>query len=187
MTGRGRPRTKARNRLNAKIGVLAQIQTADKKSRLSETAQVCAQPHRAWAPDPLDPRLGSALGRFTIRQRLRSELYDAGDQYAALFARWAAAKGIPHPTRRHMVGGGLGPSDATVAAWWREIEAIEGALRLYGLAYVNVRHLCLEDEDLPPEATADAITGLRAVAVVVGRLPERAHPFVSAWDNLARD
>jgi hypothetical protein len=82
-----------------------------------------------------------------------------------------------------MVGGGLGPSDATVAAWWREIEGIEDALRVYGRAYVNVRHLCLDEEDLPIEAAADTIAGLRALAVQIGRLPERAHPFVLAVDN----
>tara|TARA_R110000868_G_scaffold343178_1_gene604250 strand:+ start:81 stop:644 length:564 start_codon:yes stop_codon:yes gene_type:complete len=183
MARRGRPRTKAGNRLDAKIGVLAQIQDADKKTRLSETAQVKAQPHRAWAPDPDDPRLSCALGRFVIFYGLRSELFDAGDHYGLVFARWAAAKGIPHPTRHDMIGGGLGPSDATVAAWWREIEGIEDALRRYGLAYIHVRHLCLEDEDLPAEAAADAITGLRAVAVEIGRLPEMAHPFVAPVHN----
>jgi hypothetical protein len=178
MARRGRPRTKALNRLDAKIGVLAQITEADKRARLSETAQVVAQPHRSWAPDPNDPRLESALGRFIIRHKLRSELFDAGDHYADVYARWCAAKGIPHPRRRHMVGGGHGPSDATVNAWWREIEGIEAALRRYGKAYIHVRHLCLDDEDLSPEATADAIVGLRVVAVEIGRLPERAHPFV---------
>jgi hypothetical protein len=185
MARRGRPRTKAGKRLDSRIGVLAQITEADKRARLAETSQVASQPHRRWARDPLDPRLATALGRFVIRHGLRSELFDAGDHYADLFARWAAAKGIPHPRRRHMVGGGVGPSDATVDAWWREIEGIENALRRYGKAYVNVRHLCLDDEDLPPEAAADTITGLRVVAVQIGRLPERTNPFVSALERRA--
>jgi len=163
---------------------LAQIEEAERKKRLAETAPVMAQPHRAWAGKQAGhPWLENALGRFIISRKLREELYHAGDHYALTFARWAAAKGIPHPKRRHMVGGGLGPSDATVAGWWREIEGMEGALRQYGRAYINVRHLCLDDEDLGDSEAADTLAGLRALAVHLGRLPETAHPFVSAVDN----
>jgi hypothetical protein len=186
MAKRGRPRKQGERYPSGGLRrpTLEQLKEAERRQRLGEIAYVMAQPHRVWAGKQAgNPWLENALGRFIIGRKLREELYHAGDHYALTFARWAAAKGIPHPKRRHMVGGGVGPSDATVAAWWREIEGMEGALRRYGRAYINIRHLCLDDEDLPDEAAADTLAGLRALAVHLGRLPERAHPFVSAVDN----
>lgn len=180
MARRGRPRTKASNRLDAKIGVLAQIMEADRKQRLAETSVVMAQPHRAWARDPGDPRLASALGRFVVRHGLRSELFDAGSEWTATYRRWRAASTIPDPLHSQSIGTGLGPSEAIIASWWRDIERVEAALLCYGQdAYHGVRHLLLDDFDLPDGATADTITGLRVVAVELGRLPKGAHPFVS--------
>jgi hypothetical protein len=183
MAKRGRPRKQGARYPSGGLRrpTLAQIEEAERKKRLAETASVMAQPHRAWAGKQAGhPWLENALGRFVVGRKLREELYHAGDYYALTFARWAAAKGIPHPKRRHMVGGGVGPSAATVAAWWREIEGMEAALRQYGKAYIHVRHLCLDGEDLPDEAASDALTGLRALAVHLGRLPERSHPFVDS-------
>jgi hypothetical protein len=180
MARRGRPRTKAGKRLDGRIGVLAQITEADKRARLAETSQVASQPHRRWARDPLDPRLATALGRFVIRHGLRSELFDAAGEWIATYRRWLAAKGVPDQLHAQTLGGGLGPSKATVDAWWRDIERVEARLREYGQgALLGVRHLCLDDCDLPLEAVADTIVGLRVVAVEMGRLPKGAHPFVN--------
>jgi hypothetical protein len=181
MAKRGRPRKLIAREPNgrAQRPSLAQIKEAERKQRLAETAVVMAQPHRAWARDPGDPRLASALGRLVIRHRLRSELFDAGSEWTGIYRRWRAASAIPDPLHSQSLGGGLGPSDRLVASWWADIVRVENALRQYGQgAYLGVRHVLLDDADLPDEAIADAIVGLRVVAVEMGRLPKGAHPFV---------
>jgi hypothetical protein len=183
MARRGRPRKQGLREANGRPqrSTLAQIVEADHKQRMAETAVVAAHPHRAWAPDPLDPRLATALGRFCIRYKVRSELYDAASEWASIYRSWRAAKGVPDPLHTGGMGTGAGPSPATVAGWWREIERVEKALRPYGQgAFVGVRHLCLDDSDVPDEAAADVIAGLRVVAVEMGRITKGAHPFVDA-------
>lgn len=168
--------------IDGKIGAtLAQIQSADRKARLAETAVVAYQPHRRGAPDPLDHRLASALGRFVIRHGLRSELFDAAEAWSAIYRAWRAAKGVPDPLHGSTLGAGDGPSDELVDTWWREIVRVERALKVHGLtAWLGVRHLCLDNSDVPDDAVADVIVGLRVVAVEMGMLPNGAHPFVNA-------
>lgn len=157
---------------------LAQIEAADKRARLVETAQAAGQPHRVGWPNPRDPKLASALGRFSIRHKLRDELYDAGIAYADLTRRWRAAWGVPDPTHSDSLGGGLGPSEATVARWWKDIEAIENALRRKSPThYLAARHLCIDDGDLPDDARAVAIEALMVLAEETGR-DVQDHPFV---------
>ena len=140
--------------------------------------QVASQPHRRDFRDPLSPRLDSALGRLCERLGLRSELFDAGRDYAELMRRWRAAKGCPDPVHTGAIGSGQGPSDATVNGWWRQIERIEAALRYQGtISYLAVRHLCLDGADISPEVERDAVAGLCIVAHELGRLPVGAHPF----------
>lgn len=187
MARRGRPRKQGVRQPNGQLkrATLAQIVEADHKSRMAQTALVASQPHRAWAPDPLDPRLATALGRFCIRYKVRSELHDAGEEWASTFRRLMAAKGVPDPLHTSTLGtGGGGPSAATVEGWERDVERIEKALRPYGQgAWLGVRHLCLDNADLPDEAAADTIVGLRVLAITLGRLPAGAHPFVEAVDS----
>ena len=182
MARRGRPRKSGAREKNGRLQrpTLAQLMDADHRQRMAETAVVAAQPHRAWAPDPSSPWLASALGRFCIRYKVRSELYDAASEWTAIYRRWRAASTIPDPLHSSSLGSGLGPSEGTIAAWWRDIERVERALlEGYGqVVLLAVRHLCLDDEDLPHEAAAEALIGLRVVAVQMGRLPEGAHPFV---------
>lgn len=181
MAKRGRPRKAGARQPNGQLRrpTLAQLMEADHRQRMAETAVVAAQPHRAWAPDPHDPRLATALGRFCIRYRVRSELYDAGIEWTETYRRWRAASAIPDPLHSGALGNGQGAADATVLAWERCIERVEEALKPYGQgAWLGVRHLCLDDDDLPPDAAPDAIVGLRVLAVTLGRLPAGAHPFV---------
>lgn len=144
-------------------------------------AQVASQPHRRDFADPISPRLECALGRFCERQRLRSELFDAGREYADLLRRWRVAKGCPDPVHTGGMGSGQGPSDAVVASWWKQIERIEAGLRRESfLPFLAVRHLAIDDRDIPATATAHAVEGLCIVAQELGRLPVGAHPFVRA-------
>jgi hypothetical protein len=181
MAKRGRPRKSGARQPNGQLRrpTLAQLQENEYQRRMSETAVVAAQPHRAWAKDPRDPKLATALGRFCVFYAVRSELYEAGVEWANTYRRLLAAKGCPDPLHQSTLGrGGDGPSDATVDAWERDVERVENALRPYGSgALVGVRHLCMDNADLPAEAAADAIVGLRVLAVTLGRLPKGAHPF----------
>jgi len=187
MAKRGRPRKQGERYPSGGLRrpTLAQMEEIERRKRLAETASVMAQPHRAWAGKQAGHHwLASALGRFCIRHKLRSELFDAGAEWTGIYRRWRAAKGIPDPNHSQTIGGGLGPSDAIVDGWWRDIERVETALRQHGQGtFLSARHLLLDDSDLPDEAAADAIVGLRVVAVELGRLPKGAHPFVSPVDS----
>jgi hypothetical protein len=184
MAKRGRPRKSGHRETSGRLQrpTLAQLKDADTAKRLRETDAVAMQPHRRWAPDPRDPRLESALGRFAIRNRLRAELIDAGREWGETYRRWCAAKGVPDALHARALGaGGAGPSAATVDAWDREILRIDARLREHGsIAYLAARSLCLDNADISSEATDDAIVGLRVVAEELGRLPRGAHPFVDS-------
>lgn len=184
MAKRGRPRKGGYREKSGRLQrpSLAQLMAAEHKQRMAETAAVAAQPHRAWAPDPHDPRLATALGRFCIRHKLRSELFDAGKEWAETYRRLLAALGAPDPQHSSSLGsGGEGPSKATIDGWERKIESVEIGLRQYGQsAYLGVRHLCMDDAEIPPHEVADTIVGLRVLAVHFGRLPKGAHPFVNS-------
>jgi hypothetical protein len=187
MAKRGRPRKQALREPNGRVKrpTLAQLKQAELSQRMAETDFVANQPHRRGARNPRDPRISTAHGRFCDRHRLREEIYQAAEQLAETYRRWRAAKGIPDPQHSSAMGsGGDGPSPSTVDGWWREIERVEAELRRYGSdAYVGVRHLLQDGQDVPDEASADTIVGLRVVAVQLGRLPAGAHPFASAVEK----
>lgn len=181
MAKRGRPRKSGAREANGRRQrpTRAQIEAADKQARLAETAQVAQQPHRRSAPDPRDPRLSTALGRFVIRHGLRSELFEAGSEWSAIYRRWRAAKGVPDPLHSSDIGTGVGPSKAIVDKWWRDMERVEAALRPYGQgALLGARSLCMDDCDVTDAAAPDAIVGLRVIAVEMGWLAKSAHPFL---------
>lgn len=181
MAKRGRPRKTGARQPNGQLRrpTLAQLVEADRQQRMAETSVVMMQPHRRWAKEPDHPWLAYSLGRFCLRHGLRSELHDAAKEWQDTYRRWRAAKGIPDPNHVQTIGSGQGPSDATVEVWWRDIERVEDALREYGQGpLLAMKHLILDEQDLPEDAAADSIVGLRIIAVKLGRLPEKAHPFV---------
>ena len=145
--------------------------------RLAEAIVVLSQTHRRGNTDQ---KCASALGRFVMAYKLRSEIYDAGQEYLEVTTRWRGAKGIP--TSVHAGGGGcgLGPTDETVDDWSRRINnwhaAINGVVSKWGLPLM--RSLVLDDE-YPP--AADAIltqATLVELAYATGRLGKNCHPFV---------
>jgi hypothetical protein len=138
------------------------------------------QPHRRDLPDPLHHWGATALGRFCLRHRLRSELFHAGEKYEETWRRFITAKGVPDHKHHGGMGSGLGPSDETVNRWEAQIEGAEEALRrAQGRVYIAMRHLCLDDADLPATDHSDAIVGLRILAERLVGLPVSAHPFVN--------
>jgi hypothetical protein len=184
MAKRGRPRKSGHREASGRLQrpTLAQLKNVEAAKRLRETDAVASQPHRRWAPDPRDPRLATALGRFCVRYKARTELYDAGVEWTETYRRLLAALGAPDPNHSSALGsGGDGPSKATIDGWERKIEGVERAVLKYGQsAYHGIRQLCMEDADVPGHEAADAILGLRVLAVTLGRLPSGAHPFVDS-------
>jgi len=147
-----------------------------------EMRTVLAQPHRRDMPQPEHPWCATALGKFCLKNKLRRELHDCAADYAALIARWRAAKGVPMVDSTGQAGSGLGPSTATVRAWERDIEARERAMRqaLAGkagnIAYAAVRHIAVDGASIPPEYIPAAVQGMLALARHAGHRLD--HPFV---------
>lgn len=57
-----------------------------------EKSTVLNQPHRKG---DRDQRRESPLGRFVMDRRLKSELYDAGEEFATIIRTWRRLKGLP--------------------------------------------------------------------------------------------
>lgn len=53
---------------------------------------VLDQPHRRGNPDQ---RCENALGRFVVEEKLKPELYEAGDEFARLTLTWRRLKALP--------------------------------------------------------------------------------------------
>jgi hypothetical protein len=137
---------------------------------------VLAQPHRRGNADP---RCASVFGRFCLRLKLRSELGDAGEEYAATVKRWRAAKGIPTPFHNEASGSGRGAADLTVATWQRQMLAMERAMMDAGLkALLAVKQLTLDGNELAMDQDAAGVEGLMALAVHLGLMPRGTHPWV---------
>lgn len=154
----------------------------DRDAYQVEMRTVLQQPHRKGQPDPTSPWCVTALGRFCLKHRLRRELHDCGAEYAALVNRWRAAKGVPLDSSTGQAGNGLGPSEGTVRAWERQIEAAGLAMRhavpgkAGNIAYEAVRHIAVDGAEIAPEFIPSGIAGLLALAVHMGH--RLNHPFV---------
>jgi len=153
---------------------------AQRAAEESEMIVVLRQPHRLGSRSQ---RRISALGRFIEDNKLRDELFLAGEQYAATRRKWLAAKGAPLPDKLGGNGGDI--PDELVQRWKAEIDRAEDGVcacsELLHDPYVNgisalgcITYLCFEDKDLPgPAYHRDTIAGLMALAVALGRLDLR--------------
>jgi len=81
----------------------------EEREQREAMAVALAQPHRTGSDDR---RLGTPLGRFCRRLRLRDELYDAGEQYCEIVRQAKAAKGFNVP--------GLAPGESDLGALTEE-------------------------------------------------------------------
>lgn len=170
------PRREANGRL--KRPTLAQIKAAEREREDVEKATVLAQPHRLG---DMDQKLESALGRFVVRNRLRSELYVAGTRLFVLVWSWRAAVGAPMPLHipRESLLVSDGPGKDKV--WQRKINGCQRAIaRVCGPgAWRPVSNLCVHDW---PALDADKdiiVQGLSALAVEFGLVDSRGFvPFL---------
>lgn len=137
---------------------------------------VLNQPHRRGAPSPRDQRCESALGRFCIRMKLRSELFQAGEEYRAAIRRWRLAKGLP-VEGAHTLGTGEDATPELIARLYRAMVDAQRAL-VDDAGYRGhqaVRALVVEDLDLELTSESDgaAVDGLWALAVHFGLITGR--------------
>lgn len=159
------------------------LNQANRQNAMEQMAVVLAQPHRRGSEDT---RCASALGRFVLAQGLRSEVYEAGLDYAKLINRWRSAKGIPTQIREGIGGLGDGPSDETVQSWASQIARIELAIvPISHAGFLAMRRLCLDDHDIPSSLWFDAAISLGALAKTMGNLPQGGHPFLSGSSSAA--
>lgn len=172
----GRKRRAPRVTLPGKV-TLADIERAEKAQRMAETATVLSQPHRrGFAGTEAE----SALGRFCLTLGTIGKDYQrAGEQYGALVRRWRSAWGAktsnPAPD---VPGSGEGPSDARVRAWREEIDGIEAMLsRISITVRFAVNRVCVDEFDVLPQSKLDARHGLHALAIHLGIISSRTHPF----------
>ena len=154
------------------------------------------QPHRRGAEDPTDPLLGTAHGRFCLREwpgvarrTHRVMMFNAGEDYARDVrdlkqARgFAAAAGTATGLKRR-------PSDdvsqAAINAAREEVEICEAAVRsadeammLIGVGVKPrdaIRRLCCEDQELGPYDDDVIRAGLYRLAVHYGKVKRTINP-----------
>jgi len=162
---------------NGRLRLPSKTEREDFAKRMErvEMATVLDQPHRRGN---IDQGCESALGRFFLRhKRLRVELKDAAEHYRETKRRWRAAWGAP--TLERIEGGsGLGPSDATVKKWERDIMEMEHAMirsSQYGVG--PFQWLVLESIDTTKDYDEVIISCMMALAAHLGRIDGKAHPF----------
>lgn len=177
---RGRPRKAGAREPNGQLqrSTLAQIIAADReqteRERQNATAVVMAQPHRRGNDHPW---CATALGRFCLAHRLKKDLHDAGEKFADLVRRWRAAWGVPVPISLGIGGSGQGPLMRTAAGWEEQIASVENALRRVSTAHlIAIRHLVLDDADVPAQHSSVAIEALMVLARSMDIDPGK-HPF----------
>lgn len=138
-------------------------------------ATVKRQPHRRWAKDPEDARLGTPFGAFCVRNRIRAELHDAGWVYEGYARRLRAAKGVPMQAHPEPGGDGTGPGDALVREWETKVSECVGFMdaKSRGGRWAIDRML-LDGEPVGVEYVENAKDALTGLAVYLGKLDKKA-------------
>ena len=80
----------------------------DRQTEEQRMAVVLAQPHRRWAANPRDERLGYPLGRLQYSGYITREQLDAGDWWAGVVRSYAGMMGIRVENPRGIMGSMVG-------------------------------------------------------------------------------
>jgi hypothetical protein len=143
------------------------------------------QPHRRGKDNPTDQKYESAFGRFCVRNKLREEIYTAGNQYAAKIRRIQAAWGAPTDLRLGEGGkGGEGPLLEAVRKLEVEMEAVKSRIAANckdaGIGFAGVRKMIFEEYDPPVHFDAHLVQASYWLAVEMGDLTAKEGPFSRA-------
>jgi hypothetical protein len=175
----GRKRKIGARQPNGQLSRASKGQRSDRQQQaiFKERAVVLAQPHRRGNPDQ---RCACAFGRFCMGAGFKPAVFDAGEQYAAVVRRWRAARGVPTNVRlSEGRGTGEGPSAETVAAWRAQIIRCDAAMSAaHHDGFLSVKSMILDDMDCGGDRAPAAALAVVALAVAIGALPNKAHPFL---------
>ncbi|WP_457797618.1 hypothetical protein [Methylocystis sp. S23] len=151
---------------------MQQIEEAERIAADRERQTALAQPHRRGERSELAE---SAIGRFVLKYKIRTECYAAALRYCEKKRKWLAAVGAPLPDRLGGSGGDI--EFRKVREWAETILEWETAMRDAGgsSGLLSVVWMALHGYDLPPGASVSATKGaLMALSVACGMLDERA-------------
>lgn len=158
-----------------------------RKSRsASATRDDTMQPALTRRGGNTDQLAGDALGQFTLKHRLRRELYDGAMTYWKIRNTWRQAVESPSAVfvGREYLGEGIGPNKAQIAGWLRQFTECEAVMRAAsgcGFAWIDAM-LEREVSTPPAELVEHVVAALIANARHLGMIG-RFHPFVGAVDN----
>jgi len=142
----------------------------DRRLRAGETFTVMMQPHRRG---DTGRECESPLGRFCLRNKLRSELYDTGIEYGGLVRQFFAAKGIPQPSSDGG-GSGRGVSPEKAIKLKEELERLEKPIkRSNPLGFSAVRDLTVHEREISPPAEPETVSVLYYLAQMLRKLGRR--------------
>jgi hypothetical protein len=151
-------------------GRLKRILAAHRDRDIAEMVTVLSQPHRRG---DTEQKLESPLGRLVLRNKLGSELYDAGVEYGGLVRHFHAAKGVPSIISEGS-GSGAGVSPEKAKKLGDELERIEPPLKkLSYTGYSAVRMLCVHEREIPPSSEYWAVEVLFLLAQLLKKLGSR--------------
>jgi len=171
MARAGRKRKEGRREASGRLQrpTLAQIAAAQKSAQDVEKIIVLAQPHRRGSHDPMTE---SALGRFLLRMGTDNRpLFDAGQDYAKLRAKWLSLWSAPLADRDAIAGSGGDVDMATQREWLAKLGKLEDAMLQCGVAGLGwVESLASDNKDMPVghPAERETLCALNALAVELG-------------------
>jgi hypothetical protein len=158
-----------------------QIAEAERTRADQEKIVVLAQPHRRGEQSQL---AGSALGRFILKHKMRSECYDAAEQWAIVKRKWLSAMGARLPEKIHGTGADI-PMELVNSWRDQDYDAQQAMLRYGGPdGLLSVTWMAFDNFDFAPGADPVlAQRALLALAVFMGQISPQA---LAAFEPLAR-
>lgn len=184
MAKAGRPKKAGLREPNGKLKrpSAEERRKADRIRIMGERAFVVGQPHRRGE---MSQMAGSVFGRFCLKNKLRPEIYDAGQEFARIVAGWRAAKGVPVFSN---ASPGPMPAPEDPERTKKRVDGLrdrmmrceKALLRIGTEANIAVRQLILDEFDLSWEQDEHAKDGLAALAVELGFMKAHDHPFTTA-------
>ena len=140
-----------------------------------------SQPHRRGSANPTDQKLESVFGRFCLRNKLREEIYTAGNLYGDKVRRLRSVKGVPSSLRLSGQGNGGDPEIETVRGWEEEIDRIRADVvrdcRDAGAGLSALRGMILDELPRPRQFDPFIVQAAYWLAVSMKCLSEKEQPF----------
>lgn len=168
----GRPRKNGERYPSGQLkrpSTVQQIEQAERDKADAEKVVVLAQPHRRGEQSQL---AGSALGRFVLRHKLRSECYDAAEQWATIKRKWLSAMGAKLEVKIHGTGADI-PMELVNSWRDQDFDAQQAMLRYGGPdGLLSVTWMAFDDFEFAAGADPQlAQRALMALAVQMGKIP----------------